>query len=32
METGEVGFLFFAAWNGGRGRKNKDENGNVLPE
>ena len=32
METGEVGFLFFVAWNGGRGRKNKDENGNVLPE
>ena len=21
---------FFVAWNGGRGRKNKDENGNVL--
>lgn len=32
METGEVGFLFFVAWNGGSGRKNKDENGNVLPE
>lgn len=32
METGEVGFLFFVAWKGGRGRKNKDENGNVLPK
>lgn len=33
METGEVGFLFLLhGMGGGRGRKNKDENGNVLPE
>ena len=30
MEIGFAGFLFFVAWNGGGGRKNKDENGNVL--